>query len=139
MGVNSRELYRRACRVIPAGVNSPVRAFGSVRGGGPFFVDRGSGAYLYDIDGNRYIDYVNSWGPLILGHNPPGLAHVLEGVIRRGTSYGAATAGEVELAELIVEMVPSVEMVRMVNSGTEATMSALRLARAFTGRSRVVK
>ena len=139
MGANSRRLYERACKVIPAGVNSPVRAFGSVGDSGPFFVERGSGAYLYDVDGKRYIDFVCSWGPLIFGHNPPGLAQALSQAVERGTSYGAATGLEVELAELIVKMVPSIEMVRLVNSGTEATMSAIRLARGFTGRSKIVK
>ena len=139
MGDLSRKLYERACRSIPAGVNSPVRAFRSVGQTGPFFVERGEGAWLYDVEGNRYLDFVGSWGPLILGHNPPGLAEVLEQAIRRGTSYGAATEKEIELAELIIRMVPSIEMVRLVNSGTEATMSALRLARGFTGRDRIVK
>ncbi|OGG05432.1 MAG: glutamate-1-semialdehyde-2,1-aminomutase [Candidatus Glassbacteria bacterium RIFCSPLOWO2_12_FULL_58_11] len=139
MGALSRKLYERACRSIPAGVNSPVRAFRSVGQTGPFFVERGEGAWLYDVEGNRYLDFVGSWGPLILGHNPPGLAEVLEQAIRRGTSYGAATEKEIELAELIIRMVPSIEMVRLVNSGTEATMSALRLARGFTGRDRIVK
>ena len=139
MGERSHKLYERACRSIPAGVNSPVRAFRSVGASGPFFVERGEGAWLYDVEGNRYLDFVGSWGPLILGHNPPGLAEVLEQAIRRGTSYGAATEKEIELAELIIRMVPSIEMVRLVNSGTEATMSALRLARGFTGRDRIVK
>ncbi|MBN2288828.1 MAG: glutamate-1-semialdehyde 2,1-aminomutase [Candidatus Glassbacteria bacterium] len=135
----SRELFARACKVIPAGVNSPVRAFRSVGENGPFFVGRGEGAYLYDIDGNRYLDYVCSWGPLILGHNPPGLRQALEEALGRGTSYGAATGQEVELAELLVKTVPSLEMVRLVSSGTEAAMSAVRLARGFTGRSRIIK
>ena len=141
IGDLSRKLYERACRVIPAGVNSPVRAFRSVSKPteGPFFVERGEGAYLYDVDGNRYLDLVSSWGPLILGHNPPGLAGMLEKAVRHGTSYGAATPLEVEMAELIVSMVPSMEMIRLVSSGTEATMSAVRLARGFTGRSRIVK
>lgn len=139
MGEGSRKLFEQACKVIPAGVNSPVRAFRSVGDSGPFFVERGQGAYLYDVDGNRYLDYVCSWGPLIFGHNPPGLAPVLEEAIGKGTSYGTATGQEVEMAELIVKMVPSIEMVRLVNSGTEATMSAVRLARGFTGRSRIVK
>ncbi|MFH1071274.1 MAG: glutamate-1-semialdehyde 2,1-aminomutase, partial [Candidatus Glassbacteria bacterium] len=135
----SRKLFEQACRVIPAGVNSPVRAFRSVGDTGPFFAARGQGAYLYDVDGNRYLDYVCSWGPLILGHNPPGLAEALGEAIKLGTSYGAATAGEVELARQIIRLVPSIEMVRLVNSGTEATMSAVRLARGFTGRKLVVK
>lgn len=135
----SRELFLRAQRVIPAGVNSPVRAFRSVSGTGPFFVERGEGARLYDVDGRSYLDFVCSWGPLLYGHAPEGLTVALERAAARGTSYGAATAGEVELAELIVRLVPSIEMVRLVNSGTEATMTALRLARGFTGRNRVVK
>jgi glutamate-1-semialdehyde 2,1-aminomutase len=139
MGERSRKLFEQACRVIPGGVNSPVRAFRSVGDAGPFFVERGEGAWLYDVDGRRYLDYVCSWGPLIFGHNPPGLAPVLEEAVRKGTSYGAATGGEVEMAGLIVKMVPSIEMVRLVNSGTEATMSAVRLARGFTGRRRIVK
>jgi len=139
MGERSKKLFEQACKVIPAGVNSPVRAFRSVGDAGPFFVERGEGAFLYDVDGRRYLDYVCSWGPLIFGYNPPGLAAVLEQAVRKGTSYGAATGLEVEMAELIVQMVPSVEMVRLVNSGTEATMSAVRLARGFTGRSRIVK
>jgi glutamate-1-semialdehyde 2,1-aminomutase len=120
-------------------VNSPVRAFGSVGDTGPFFVEWADGAYLFDADGNRYLDYVCSWGPMLFGHNPPGLAEVLCEAVGRGTSYGAATGLEVELAEKIVSMVPSIEMVRLVNSGTEATMSAVRLARGFTGRKLVVK
>ncbi len=135
----SRELFERARAVIPGGVNSPVRAFRSVSEEGPFFVERGEGAYLYDVDGNRYLDHVCSWGPLIFGHNPPGLAEALDRAVRRGTSYGAATALEVELAELIVELVPGIEQVRLVSSGTEATMSAIRLARGFTGRPLIVK
>ncbi len=139
IGPRSRQLYEQARRVIPAGVNSPVRAFGSVGETGPFFVERAEGAYLFDVDGNRYLDYVCSWGPMLFGHNPPGLAAVLSSAVGRGTSYGAATGLEVELAEKIVGMVPSIEMVRLVNSGTEATMSAVRLARGFTGRKLVVK
>ncbi len=139
IGSRSRQLYEQARRVIPAGVNSPVRAFGSVGDTGPFFVERADGAYLFDADGNSYLDYVCSWGPMLFGHNPPGLAAVLNEAVSRGTSYGAATGLEVELAEKIVSMVPSVEMLRLVNSGTEATMSALRLARGFTGRKLLVK
>ena len=116
-----------------------MRAFGSVGDTGPFFVERAEGAYIHDVDGNRYLDYVCSWGPMLFGHNPPGLAEVLNAAVAKGTSYGAATCLEVELAELIAEMVPSIEMVRLVNSGTEATMSAVRLARGFTGRKLVVK
>ena len=134
----SRAAFARAKQLIPGGVNSPARAFGGV-GGEPIFFERGSGAYLYDIDGNRYIDYVGSWGPMILGHCHPAVVAALEAAIGRGTSFGAPTLAENELSELIVEAVPSVEKVRLVNSGTEATMSALRLARGFTGRDCVVK
>lgn len=123
---------------MPGGVNSPVRSFRSV-GGTPFFVERGEGAYLVDTRGRRYVDYVLSYGPLILGHAHPAVAAALEAQLARGTSYGAPTAAEVELAERLVRLVPGVEMVRLVNSGTEATMSALRLARAATGRDRFVK
>ncbi len=134
----SRAHFERACRVIPGGVNSPARAFGAV-GGNPLVIDRGEGAYLYDIDGNRFIDYVCSWGPLILGHRHEAVLSAVEEVLRRGTSFGAPTELETALAELVVEAVPSVEKVRMVNSGTEATMSAIRVARGFTGRDLVVK
>jgi len=123
---------------MPGGVSSPVRSFEAV-GGTPFFVERGEGPYLVDVDGNRYLDYVLSWGPLILGHAHPRVVAALEDAVRRGTSYGAPSPLEVELAELIREAMPSLEMVRFVNSGTEATMSALRLARAFTGRTKIVK
>jgi len=131
-------LWSRAQAVIPGGVNSPVRSFRSV-GGEPFFVERGEGAYLYDTEGRRYVDYVLSWGPLILGHTHPVVTAAVELQLARGTSYGAPTEAEVELAERIVRMVPSVEMVRLVNSGTEATMTALRLARAATGRVLLLK
>ena len=131
-------LWSKAQRLIPGGVNSPVRSFRSV-GGDPFFVERGEGPYLFDTDGRRYIDYVLSWGPLILGHAHPVVTDALADQLHRGTSYGAPTAQEVELAERIVRMVPSVEMVRLVNSGTEATMSALRLAKAVTGREGLLK
>jgi glutamate-1-semialdehyde 2,1-aminomutase len=134
----SRELFAVAQDVIPGGVNSPVRAFRAV-GGQPLFIERGEGPYLFDADGNRYIDYVLSWGPLILGHAHPRVVVGLKAAVERGTSYGAPTALETELAKLITEMVPSVHMVRFVNSGTEATMSALRLARAFTRRDKVIK
>jgi glutamate-1-semialdehyde 2,1-aminomutase len=136
--VRSREAYERACRVIPGGVNSPARAFGAV-GGQPLFIARGDGPYLYDLDGNQYVDYVGSWGPLILGHNHPRVLRALDEAMRRGVSYGAPTELETQLAETIIDAVPSVEMVRMVNSGTEAAMSALRLARGFTGRDVIVK
>jgi glutamate-1-semialdehyde 2,1-aminomutase len=123
---------------MPGGVNSPARAFGGV-GGEPIFFARGEGAYLFDLDENRYIDFIGSWGPMILGHAHPAVTAALEAAIARGTSFGAPTEAESELAELIVAAVPSVEKVRLVNSGTEATMSALRLARGFTGRDVVVK
>ena len=135
---NSRKLFEAAQRVIPGGVNSPVRAFRAV-GGQPLFIDRASGAYVWDADGNRYIDYVLSWGPLILGHANPNVVKALQQAAARGTSYGAPTALETELAELVVELVPSAEQVRFVNSGTEATMSVLRLARAYTGRDKIIK
>jgi glutamate-1-semialdehyde 2,1-aminomutase len=134
----SETLFAAAQKVIPGGVNSPVRAFRAV-GGQPLFIERGQGPYLFDADGNRFIDYVLSWGPLILGHAHPRVAEALKKAVDRGTSYGAPTALETELAQLVCEMVPSVQMVRFVNSGTEATMSALRLARAFTGRDKIVK
>jgi len=123
---------------MPGGVSSPVRAFKAV-GGTPIFVERGEGAYLVDVDGNRYLDYVLSWGPLILGHAHPRVVRALEEAVRRGTSYGAPSPLELELARLIQDAMPSVELVRFVSSGTEATMSALRLARAFTGRPKIVK
>ncbi|MFC2029178.1 glutamate-1-semialdehyde 2,1-aminomutase [Chloroflexota bacterium] len=134
----SMELLTAAQKVIPGGVNSPVRAFRAV-GGAPPFISRGEGAYIWDEDGHRYVDYVLSWGPLILGHAHPAVVEALAEAAARGTSYGAPTALETELTELVVALVPSVEMVRFVNSGTEATMSALRLARAFTGRHKIVK
>lgn len=123
---------------MPGGVNSPVRSFASV-GGTPRFISRGEGPYLWDVDGNRYVDYVQSWGPLVLGHAHPAVTRALNTAIARGTSFGAPTALEVELADLLVGAFPAVEMVRLVNSGTEATMSAVRLARAFTGRDKIVK
>ncbi len=134
----SQTLFEAARDVIPGGVNSPVRAFRAV-GGQPLFIERGEGANLFDADGNRYIDYVLSWGPLILGHAHPRVTEGLKTAVDRGTSYGAPTALETKLAELVCDMVPSAEMVRFVNSGTEATMSALRLARAYTGRDKIVK
>ena len=138
ISVRSREAYHRASRVIPGGVNSPARAFGAV-GGQPLFIARGEGPYLFDLDGNRYLDYVGSWGPLILGHAHPRVVHAVEETLRRGASFGAPTELETQLAELVIDAVPSIEMVRFVNSGTEASMSALRLARGFTGRDVVVK
>jgi glutamate-1-semialdehyde 2,1-aminomutase len=134
----SEDLFNRALQRIPGGVNSPVRAFRAV-GGKPLFIARGEGARIWDVDGREYIDYVGSWGPLLFGHRPPEVLAALEDVLRTGTSFGAPTEREVELAELICRLVPSVEKVRLVNSGTEATMSAIRLARGFTGRDRIVK
>jgi glutamate-1-semialdehyde 2,1-aminomutase len=134
----SRQAFERACRVIPGGVNSPARAFGAV-GGQPPFIARGEGAHLVDLDGNCYLDYVGSWGPLILGHCHPRVVAAVEEALHLGASFGAPTERETELAELIVAAVPSIEMVRMVSSGTEASMSALRLARGFTGRDVIVK
>ena len=134
----SERLFAEATGLLPGGVSSPVRAFRAV-GGSPVFVERGEGAYLVDVDGNRYVDYLLSWGPLILGHAHPRVVAALEEAVRRGTSYGAPSPLELDLARLIRAAMPSVELVRFVNSGTEATMSALRLARAFTGRSKIVK
>jgi glutamate-1-semialdehyde 2,1-aminomutase len=131
-------LFKEAIRLIPGGVNSPARAFRAV-GGNPLFIARGEGPYLFDVDGNRYIDYVLSWGPLIVGHAHPDVVAALHKAIANGTSYGAPNALEVELARLIMEFMPAIEMIRFVNSGTEATMSVLRLARAFTGRNKLVK
>ncbi|MBO8138424.1 MAG: glutamate-1-semialdehyde 2,1-aminomutase [Desulfotomaculum sp.] len=134
----SRELFAEAQKYIPGGVNSPVRAFKSV-GIDPLFIERGQGARIWDADGNSYIDYVGSWGPLILGHRHPDVIEALQTYLEKGTSYGAPTEQETQLARMIIEAVPSVEMVRMVNSGTEATMSALRLARGYTKRNKIVK
>jgi glutamate-1-semialdehyde 2,1-aminomutase len=134
----SEALFARAQRVIPGGVNSPVRAFRGV-GGTPLFIAGGAGAHIFDADGQQYIDYVGSWGPLLLGHRHHAVVAALEETLAFGTSFGAPTEREIELAETIVEAVPSIEMVRLVNSGTEATMSALRLARGYTGRELTVK
>ncbi len=134
----SEALYAAAQAVIPGGVNSPVRAFKSV-GGGPIFIERGEGAYLFDVDGNRYLDFVGSWGPLIFGHAEPSIVAAVTEAAARGTSFGASTEAEVRFAEEIIAAVPSVEKVRLVSSGTEATMSAIRVARGYTGRSKVVK
>jgi glutamate-1-semialdehyde 2,1-aminomutase len=134
----SEMLFAAAQQVIPGGVDSPVRAFRSV-GGAPRFIERGQGAAIWDADGNRYIDYVLSWGPLILGHAHPAVVAALQEAAARGTSYGAPTALEIELAQAVIDLVPSIEMIRFVNSGTEATMSALRLARACTGRDKIIK
>lgn len=130
--------YQRACQSIPGGVNSPVRAFGAV-GGTPRFMSRGEGPYIFDVDGNRYVDLVLSWGPLIAGHAHPEVVEAVAQAAAQGLTYGAPTPAEVEMAETICQAFPSIEKVRMVNSGTEATMSAVRLARAFTGRSKIIK
>lgn len=134
----NQELFDRACRHIPGGVNSPVRAFGSV-GGTPRFIERAEGAYVWDVEGKKYIDYVGSWGPAILGHAHPEVVKAVQDAAVKGLSFGAPTAGEVELAELICERLPSIEKVRLVSSGTEATMSAIRLARGYTGRNTIIK
>ncbi len=134
----SQAAFARAQDLMPGGVNSPARAFGGV-GGQPIFFQRGEGAYLFDIDGNRYIDYIGSWGPMILGHGHPKVVEALQAAVRQGTSFGAPTLAENELAELVIDAVPSVEKVRLVNSGTEATMSAIRLARGYTDRPMIVK
>src|SRR5262245_17424574 len=134
----SAALFEAAQRVIPAGVNSPVRAFRAV-GGTPFFVARAEGARIVDVDGRSYIDYLGSWGPLVLGHAPAAVVEAVTEAARRGTSYGAPTPGEVEMAELIARAVPSMEMVRLVSSGTEAAMSAIRVARGATGRDVILK
>jgi len=134
----SHEVFQRSLRYLAGGVDSPVRAFRAV-GGEPVVIARGEGPYVYDVDGNRYIDYVCSWGPLILGHAHPAVVEAVQRAAERGTSYGAPTEAEAELAQLIVEAMPSIELLRFVNSGTEATMSALRLARAFTGRDNILK
>src|ERR1700754_1990408 len=135
---SNHELFQRAQKLLPGGVNSPVRAFRSV-GGEPFFTERADGAYLWDVEGKRYIDYVGSWGPMIVGHNHPAVREAVERAIRNGLSFGTPCAAEVTMAQTIVSLIPSVDMVRMVNSGTEATMSAIRLARGATGRSKIVK
>jgi glutamate-1-semialdehyde 2,1-aminomutase len=134
----SIEAMARACKAIPGGVNSPVRALKGV-GGDPFFVAGGEGAYVFDLDGNRYLDLILSWGPLILGHRHPTVVEAVERALARGLSFGAPTGGEVELAEAVKRAFPSMDLVRLVNSGTEATMSAVRVARGFTGRSKLVK
>ncbi|MCS6822861.1 MAG: glutamate-1-semialdehyde 2,1-aminomutase [Cytophagaceae bacterium] len=134
----SSQWFQRACQVIPGGVNSPVRAFKSV-GGNPVFIERAQGAYLFDVDGNRYIDLINSWGPMILGHAQQDILNAVEEAIHKSFSFGAPTEKEVLIAELICEMVPSIEKIRFVNSGTEATMSAIRLARGYTGKNKILK
>ena len=134
----SQELFEKAVTLIPGGVNSPVRAFGSI-GGTPRFIDRADGAYMYDVDGNKYLDFICSWGPMILGHNNPAIRESVAKAAEKGLSFGAATEAEVRMAELITGIVPSVEMVRMVNSGTEAVMSAVPAARGYTGGNKIVK
>jgi len=138
MNTKSQELFAKALRLMPGGVNSPVRAFRAV-GGDPLYIASGKGSTLTDVDGKTYIDYVLSWGPLILGHAHPEVVEALAGVLKTGTSFGACTAAEVELAERICEAYPSIERLRLVNSGTEATLSALRVARAATGRDKILK
>jgi len=134
----SKKLFRQAQQLIPGGVNSPVRAFRSV-GGTPLFVAKAAGATVTDADGNTFLDYVSSWGPMILGHAHPKIVSAIRKAAGRGTSYGAPTAGEVALARLIRKAFPSIEKVRLVSSGTEAAMSAVRLARGYTGRDKIVK
>src|SRR5688500_3676330 len=134
----SKNLFEKAQKFIPGGVNSPVRAFRAV-GGNPIFINRAKGAFLYDEDGNEYVDLINSWGPMILGHAHPEVEEAVKEALAKSPSFGAPTAREVEMAELICSMIPSVEKVRMVNSGTEATMSAIRVARGYTGRDKIIK
>lgn len=134
----SEQMFNRAQLTIPGGVNSPVRAFKSV-GGTPVFIDRADGAYIYDVDGNQYIDYIGSWGPMLLGHNHPAIRQAVINAAEKGLSFGAPCPAEIDMAELVTRLVPSMEMVRMVSSGTEATMSAIRLARGYTGRDTIVK
>lgn len=134
----SHAIFSRAKELMPGGVNSPARAFGGV-GGEPVVFERASGAYLFDVDGNQYVDYIGSWGPMILGHQHPQVVAAVRAAIEKAFSFGAPSPGENELCELICQLVPSIEMVRLVSSGTEATMSAIRLARGFTGRDRIVK
>jgi len=137
-GRTSKALFERALGLFPGGVNSPVRAYGAV-GGDPPFIERGEGAYVVDVEGRRYVDYVLSWGPLVLGHAHPSVVSAIEAAARRGTSYGAPCEAELDLAEAMRAAVPSLERMRMVNSGTESVMSAIRVARAFTGRSKIIK
>jgi len=138
MTSHNEELFEQSQRVIPGGVNSPVRAFGSV-GGTPLFFKRGHGAYVWDADDRRYIDYVNSWGPMIVGHCHPGVVKAVQDAAAQGLGFGAPTAAELEIAEELCRILPALEMVRLVSSGTEATMTAIRLARGYTGRSRIIK
>src|SRR5262245_24697053 len=134
----SHEIFQRAKQLMPGGVNSAARAFGGV-GGEPVVFERAQGAYLFDVDGNRYIDYIGSWGPMILGHQHPSVVAAVHAAVDQAFSFGAPTERENELAELIIEAVPSIEMLRLVSSGTEATMSAIRLARGFTGHDCIIK
>ncbi|WP_146526531.1 glutamate-1-semialdehyde 2,1-aminomutase [Novipirellula artificiosorum] len=138
IGPKSVAAFERACSLMPGGVNSPARAFGAV-GGSPLFIERAAGPHLFDLDGRRYLDYIGSWGPMILGHAHPEVVEAIVAATRRGTSYGAPTEAESGLAEQIIEAVPSIERVRLVNSGTEATMSAIRVARGVTGREKIIK
>lgn len=134
----SEELFKKAVTLIPGGVNSPVRAFGSV-GSTPRFIEQANGVYMTDVDGNKYLDFIGSWGPMILGHNHPAIKEAVIKACEKGLSFGAATEKEVEMAELMTDVIPSLEMVRMVNSGTEAVMSAIRAARGYTRRDKIVK
>ncbi|MEJ5305913.1 MAG: glutamate-1-semialdehyde 2,1-aminomutase [Ignavibacteria bacterium] len=134
----SKLLFERAKKILPGGVNSPVRAFKSV-GGTPVFIERGEGSKIYDVDGNEYIDYIGSWGPHLFGHNPPFIKEAIKDSLEKGTSFGIPTELEIKIAELVRELVPSIEMIRFVNSGTEATMSAVRVARGYTKRAKIIK
>ena len=134
----SKDLFNQAQKHIPGGVNSPVRAFKGV-GGDPVFIDHADGAYIFDPNGTRYIDYVGSWGPMILGHAHPEVIKAVKSVIGKGLSFGAPTEAETTMADMVCKLVPSMDMVRMVSSGTEATMSAIRLARGYTGRDKIIK
>ena len=134
----SLELFKEAELLMPGGVNSPVRAFKNINGN-PIFFEKAKGAYLYDADGNEYIDYIGSWGPMIMGHSHPKIVEAVKNQVELGTSYGAPTGLESDVARLIKKCIPSIEKIRMVNSGTEATMSAIRLARGYTGRNKIIK
>lgn len=138
LSAKQEQLFKQANKHIPGGVNSPVRAFNGV-GGTPVFIEKAQGAYLWDVDGKRYVDYIGSWGPMILGHAHPDIVHAVQSAAEDGLSFGAPTVHETTLADIICEVMPSIEMVRMTNSGTEATMSAIRLARGYTGRDKIVK
>ena len=138
LSAKQQQLFKQASKHIPGGVNSPVRAFNGV-GGTPVFIEKAQGAYLWDVDGKRYVDYIGSWGPMILGHSHPAIVQAVQAAAQDGLSFGAPTVHETTLADVICEIMPSIEMVRMTNSGTEATMSAIRLARGYTGRDKIVK